>query len=166
MVSFCSLSFRERCQVNFGATPFAFPVAGCQPLQAPPGPSRMKRAEYIVGCLERLAPRLPPVPGCSTLSFEGCVCDPLSVDDAVLVVATLASFMEPVVQCPYIVGQYILPLFLQLLRRGGTSLVHRTLQFLTVGLPDALVRLRLPFCHKQVLPILISGTAVFSRWFL
>ena len=50
-----SLSNAERCQVNFGARPFAYPVEGYQPLHAPPAATVRAQASYYCSCLERLA---------------------------------------------------------------------------------------------------------------
>ncbi|KAH7290123.1 hypothetical protein KP509_30G032900 [Ceratopteris richardii] len=54
-----SLSQGERCDLNFGARPFRFPVDSFQPLQAPPlkKDSRipiLTQAQYVLGCLQRL----------------------------------------------------------------------------------------------------------------
>ncbi|KAJ7543067.1 hypothetical protein O6H91_09G024000 [Diphasiastrum complanatum] len=58
-----SLSHGERCELNFGKTPFKYPVAGFLPIQKPPLdcfhneekqiPSTLK-AKYLFGCLQRL----------------------------------------------------------------------------------------------------------------
>lgn len=50
-----SLSHTERCSLNFGAKPFAYPIPGFQPLQAPPPAADTQAAEYCCGCLARLA---------------------------------------------------------------------------------------------------------------
>jgi hypothetical protein len=50
-----SLSHTERCTLNFGAKPFAYPIPGYQPLQAPPPPAALAAADYYCGCLARLA---------------------------------------------------------------------------------------------------------------
>jgi Kip1 ubiquitination-promoting complex protein 1 len=49
-----SLSYGERCEVNFGDRPFAYPQEGYSPLQAPPSAVELAQAEYISGCWSRL----------------------------------------------------------------------------------------------------------------
>ena len=50
-----SLSYAERCELNFGARPFVYPVAGYLPLQSPPPQPTLSHTSYLLGCLERLA---------------------------------------------------------------------------------------------------------------
>ena len=50
-----SLSYAERCELNFGARPFVYPVAGFLPLQSPPPQPTLSHTSYLLGCLERLA---------------------------------------------------------------------------------------------------------------
>ncbi|KAJ8765528.1 hypothetical protein K2173_014650 [Erythroxylum novogranatense] len=47
-----SLSQGERCEINFGARPFKFPIQGFLPLQLPP--STITRATKLLQCLSRL----------------------------------------------------------------------------------------------------------------
>jgi Kip1 ubiquitination-promoting complex protein 1 len=49
-----SLSHGERCEVNFGALPFMYPVDGVMPLQQPPPAALLARAPYLTGCVGRL----------------------------------------------------------------------------------------------------------------
>lgn len=42
----------EKCEFNFGARPFAHPVAGCTPLQQPPPDA--KAAAWLLGAFKRL----------------------------------------------------------------------------------------------------------------
>ena len=49
-----SLSYAERCEVNFGERPFAYPQEGYSPLQAPPVLGELAKAEYIGDCWSRL----------------------------------------------------------------------------------------------------------------
>ncbi|KAG2499059.1 hypothetical protein HYH03_003244 [Edaphochlamys debaryana] len=55
-----SLSYAERCELNFGGQPLAYPVDGYQPLQAPPPAADVAAATYLFGCLERLATAVQP----------------------------------------------------------------------------------------------------------
>lgn len=50
-----SLSHAERCQLNFGARPFAYPVQGYQPLHAAPSQQQQRVASYYCECLSRLS---------------------------------------------------------------------------------------------------------------
>lgn len=49
-----SLSYAERCEVNFGDRPFMYPQEGYTPLQAPPAAGVLGQAEYIGDCWSRL----------------------------------------------------------------------------------------------------------------
>ena len=49
-----SLSYAERCEVNFGNWPFMYPQEGYAPLQAPPAEELMEQAEYVSGSWRRL----------------------------------------------------------------------------------------------------------------
>ncbi|BBN14829.1 Kip1 ubiquitination-promoting complex protein 1 [Marchantia polymorpha subsp. ruderalis] len=59
-----SLSHHERCELNFGGRPFKYPVKGFCPIQSPPAvhidrdkdglASPARRANYLLGCLQRL----------------------------------------------------------------------------------------------------------------
>eukprot|EP00955_Chlamydomonas_euryale_P032775 344517-Chlamydomonas_euryale.AAC.18 len=50
-----SLSYTERCELNFGARPFAHPVESFKPMHAPPREPTLAFVSYLLGCLERLA---------------------------------------------------------------------------------------------------------------
>ncbi|XP_046839611.1 E3 ubiquitin-protein ligase RNF123-like [Xenia sp. Carnegie-2017] len=59
-----SLSYCECCQLNFGATPFIFPVDGFKPLQDPPK-MELGQAKELFEFLDRLLPspeRIPHLP--------------------------------------------------------------------------------------------------------
>ncbi|KAM7523681.1 hypothetical protein LguiA_013583 [Lonicera macranthoides] len=47
-----SLSQGERCELNFGACPFRYPIVGFLPIQAPP--STVPLATHLLNCLSRL----------------------------------------------------------------------------------------------------------------
>jgi Kip1 ubiquitination-promoting complex protein 1 len=49
-----SLSHAERCELNFGAQPLQYPVAGYAPLQPPPPPAQLAVASYLTDGLQRL----------------------------------------------------------------------------------------------------------------
>jgi hypothetical protein len=49
-----SLSYGERCEVNFGNRPFAYPQEGYAPFQAAPSAAELAQAEYIGSCWSRL----------------------------------------------------------------------------------------------------------------
>jgi len=49
-----SLSYGERCEVNFGERPFAYPQEGYAPFQAAPSAVESAQAEYIGSCWSRL----------------------------------------------------------------------------------------------------------------
>lgn len=50
-----SLSYAERCELNFGARPLEYPVAGYQPLHAAPSMGQQSMGGWLTNCLERLA---------------------------------------------------------------------------------------------------------------
>ncbi|KAG1678277.1 hypothetical protein FOA52_013898 [Chlamydomonas sp. UWO 241] len=50
-----SLSYTERCELNFGLRPFVHPVPGFAPLHAAPPDAALDFSDYLLGCLERLA---------------------------------------------------------------------------------------------------------------
>ncbi|CAB4039894.1 E3 ubiquitin- ligase RNF123-like, partial [Paramuricea clavata] len=59
-----SLSYCESCQLNFGATPFIFPIDGFKPLQDPPK-MELSQAKELLEFLDRLLPgpeRIPRMP--------------------------------------------------------------------------------------------------------
>lgn len=49
-----SLSYGERCEVNFGERPFAYPQEGYAPFQAAPSAAELAQAEYLGSCWSRL----------------------------------------------------------------------------------------------------------------
>jgi len=53
-----SLSFSERCEVNFGLYPFEYPIEGYKPLDITPSRERRGQAEYLLTALQRLLPYL------------------------------------------------------------------------------------------------------------
>eukprot|EP00111_Clytia_hemisphaerica_P002840 TCONS_00008011-protein len=103
-----SLSYGEVIQMNFGATPFRYPVEGFRPLQDKPDVDLMK-AEQLVASFNRLLPapdRKPNIP------------EPLTAKQDSLTLLTVSHIfeqlgpmmMEPT--CPYIVETYFLPMLL------------------------------------------------------
>jgi hypothetical protein len=50
-----SLSYTERCELNYGGRPFVYPVKGYQPLQLSPSEHQLGLGTYLLGCMERLA---------------------------------------------------------------------------------------------------------------
>ncbi|GLC37744.1 hypothetical protein PLESTM_000643800 [Pleodorina starrii] len=58
-----SLSYGERCELNYGAQPLLYPVSGYQPLQAAPPPNAVAASSYLVSCLERLVTSVQPREG-------------------------------------------------------------------------------------------------------
>ncbi|GLI58788.1 hypothetical protein VaNZ11_000546 [Volvox africanus] len=57
-----SLSYSERCQLNFGAQPLQYPAPGYQPIQAPPHHGVMMWTTFLVSSLERLVTAVQPQP--------------------------------------------------------------------------------------------------------
>ncbi|KXZ52881.1 hypothetical protein GPECTOR_8g261 [Gonium pectorale] len=57
-----SVSYAERCELNFGAQPLLYPAAGYEPIQAPPSAAATSAATYLVTCLERLVTAVQPQP--------------------------------------------------------------------------------------------------------
>lgn len=49
-----SLSLGERSKMNFGGTPFRYPIPEYKPLEQPPSPSLLSKARYLLECLEKL----------------------------------------------------------------------------------------------------------------
>ena len=77
-----SLSYSERCEINFGGRPFQHPAEGYQPLQAaPPAVARrggraaqLAAARYMAGCLSRLvdvSSAAAPPPAAAAAAAEG-----------------------------------------------------------------------------------------------
>ncbi|GIL98251.1 hypothetical protein Vretimale_3653 [Volvox reticuliferus] len=57
-----SLSYSERCELNFGAQPLQYPAPGYQPIQAPPHHGVMTWTTFLVSSLERLVTAVQPQP--------------------------------------------------------------------------------------------------------
>lgn len=118
-----SLSHGERCELNFGARPFQYPVPGFLPFQSPPTVRRFTdtqsagtidetvepgrepfshqsatlRAEYILDCLKRLVQLRSPESSASSMATGDSLPrpNPLRSDEQVLVVSTLCNHLGP-----------------------------------------------------------------------
>ena len=143
-----SLSYTEKCELNFGARPFEHPVPGFLPLTAPPPPSSLSQGEYLVSCFERLVLVAhgidPPCGGPSPQPGPGGPSPPLPTpcpDDMVLLGAALLEQLSPLLHTSYMVHSLLLPLLLRLLGRTEPhrpQLVATAVQLLYIGLDSAL----------------------------
>jgi len=100
-----SLSFAEVVQLNFGGTPFRYPVEGYKPIQDPPV-SDNKKANDLFQCLERLLPPPNRAPDTSNLSSKA--------DTVTFLTAShIFEQLAPLMLDPYIVDSQLVPLLLQ-----------------------------------------------------
>lgn len=49
-----SISYGEKCSLNFGSRPFQYPLEGYAPLQQQLSPSLVSQARYFIECFKRL----------------------------------------------------------------------------------------------------------------
>eukprot|EP00794_Sanderia_malayensis_P005876 gene5877-6566_t len=99
-----SLSFAEVVQLNFGGTPYRYPVEGYSPLQDPPICEHDK-AQELFNSLDRLLPTPNRIPDTSGLSGK--------VDTVVfLTVAHIFEQLAPMLMDPYIVESHLVPALL------------------------------------------------------
>ena len=92
-----SLSHGERCRLNFGGRPFQYPVAGFVPLQRPPPQADLRRADFLLGALERCVECWHALP----------------LDDALLMAHAILEDLAPLLGRPYLADAVLLPCFLE-----------------------------------------------------
>ncbi|XP_028398244.1 E3 ubiquitin-protein ligase RNF123-like [Dendronephthya gigantea] len=100
-----SLSYCESCQLNFGATPFIFPIEGFKPLQDPPS-VELAQAKELLEFLERLLPgpeRIPRMP--SSLSGRAATL-------ALLTSSHVFEKLAPLLTRSYVVEAALIPFLL------------------------------------------------------
>ena len=118
-----SLSHGERCELNFGAKPFRYPVEGFEPLHQPPPISVINRARFLAGCLSRLScvvettttTTARDVPSSTAATREQPASlkkkqqRPLKKDDAYVAAGLVMETLGPLIAQPYISESEILP---------------------------------------------------------
>eukprot|EP00795_Rhopilema_esculentum_P002009 gene2009-17567_t len=100
-----SLSFAEVVQLNFGGTPFRYPVDGFKPIQDPPVCENNK-ADTLFKCLDRLLPTPYRVPDTPELSSK-------SETASFLTAAHIFEQLAPLMMDPYIVDSHLIPALLK-----------------------------------------------------
>lgn len=111
-----SLSHNERCEVNFGSRPMAYPSEEFSPLQDPPPKSQRRAASYLTGCLVQIA-RFSgsPEPDPNQVGSRQMLC--LSTDDAVLLGSLVAERLGPMMHNEFLVHEELVPCLLQIHRK-------------------------------------------------
>jgi Kip1 ubiquitination-promoting complex protein 1 len=118
-----SMSHGERCDVNFGSRPLAYPVPDYATLQDPPPESDRLSARYLVDSLARFArvtsgAEMEPTDKPRSEA-------PFDADEAVLFAGMLASRLGPLLRSEYIVVDALVPCLLELHRKAPTHLSPR-----------------------------------------
>ena len=108
-----SLSYAERCELNFGATPLDYPVEGFEPMQAAPPAGQRALCGHLLECWARLAhAACAPATTITTTTTSDCAASTsqqqqqegggggggggsLEWDDALMLGAALAQHLAP-----------------------------------------------------------------------
>ncbi len=115
-----SLSYREKSTLNFGATPLRYPVDGYMPLQHAPPSHKLRKAEYLLGCLEKLLYHViisadtttSPSSPSSSSSFCKFV---LPQEDVVIMAARVFEHLGELLKDQYIVAHAFVPFMIRML---------------------------------------------------
>jgi hypothetical protein len=102
-----SISYGEKCSLNFGSRPFKFPVEGYLPLQAPPPNHIIEASYYYVDCLRRLVYTLQ-----NTIT-----------DDEIIAAGVIFEQLAPLLLNEYHVANVWYPLLAQIAELDSVKLV-------------------------------------------
>lgn len=90
-----SVSHGECCHVNFGGRPLLYPQPGFQPMQAPPPPSTIAQAKYLLNILRCCSGVLPKPPLGSFPLPSSQQSRDLGRDDRTIIMAGVAARLAP-----------------------------------------------------------------------
>lgn len=168
-----SLSYAERCELNFGARPFEHPVEGFQPMQAAPSASQQALAADLMGCMVRLAKAVAAAESAASSAGAGAAAaaasgsagaggaaaagpggsagvgtaqaavNSLSWDDATLLAGALCHHLAPLLAQSYHVAGSLLPALMALHGRGAPHAPEPTLALMR------LLHVALPGTHGR-----------------